>query len=605
GVPARWWRTPLNLALLAISIGLLYYFTVISGNIPARLIVIAIYYVIIFSRAAIEPLLVPKVRRQSWQWLLSACLLSLIIMHILRIPFALENLDVQTFVELMAKDRFLLLMMLASNFIIIVINYSYLSLTSSRLEEELQEAHHAVEKANRAKSAFLGMVSHEMRAPLATIAGVGEILSKRIDEQGRDELLPLLQQATVLLRRHIDDLLDLTRIEAGTINLEPSAFNLTEMMNEIRAVYQPRITAKGLNYRSERGDGLPEMIVGDRQRISQIIANCFENAIKSTQQGTIFARAARKGDQIIFSLTDTGCGIMPDQLAAIFEPFITKAHGGGIGLGLPISRRLAEAMGGTLTVESTPGQGSCFTLELPYHAADPELEQNVQSLPVAVHLNHPLQALAVDDLPENRLLLKLLLADTPVDLTIVESGAAALELLDQQHFDVLLTDMMMPEMDGTTLVRTIRANEQNTARRPLRIIALSANAYPGDKRAALETGCDSYLSRPFDTQELLREMAVVVVDKNGEQKNLEQQFDLLRVAARVRIAASVAVIEDALKREESTAIRDEGHRIKGLGMSLRIADAERIGMALELAGADRKLEVVGELVKELTVFLEK
>jgi signal transduction histidine kinase/DNA-binding NarL/FixJ family response regulator len=600
-IPERWWRTPLNLALLALSIGLLSYFTIISDITVARGVVMSTFYSIIFSRAAIEPLLAPQARRYSMQWLLSICFLPLIIIHaVWRIPFYLAHPELSTFADVIAADKLRNILLLLINFIIIVINYSYLSLTSERLEEELREAHHALEEANREKSAFLGVVSHEMRTPLATIAGVGEVLSKRLGAQERDELLPLLQHSTGLLRRHIDDLLDLTKIEAGTIRLEPTIFNLTELLNEIRATFQPRITAKGLSYQPERGDDLPEMIVGDRQRISQIIANCFENAIKSTSHGSISPRVSRRGAQIIFSVTDTGCGIMADQLEAIFEPFVTNAHGGGIGLGLPISRRLAEAMAGTLTVESIPDQGSCFTLALPYHAADAVRAEHAHSLSEVLNITESLQVLAVDDLLENLLLLKLLLADTPAILTTVESGADALALLAGQHFDVLLTDMRMAEMDGITLVRTIRRDEQQAGKRSMRIIALSANAYPEDRHTALEAGCDSYLSRPFNTNSLLQELAVASSSHCGNQNELEQQLELLRVAAKSRIVASIATIKDALQRGDNEAVRNEGHRIKGLGMSLGIADAEQIGAALEQAGLEGNLETVGELLVGFT-----
>jgi CheY-like chemotaxis protein len=257
-------------------------------------------------------------------------------------------------------------------------------------------------------------------------------------------------------------------------------------------------------------------------------------------------------------------------------------------------------MGGFLTVESTFGHGSRFTLALPYHAADPAFDSNTRTVPEVAHVNMALQLLAVDDLPENLLLLKLLLADTPVVLTIVESGAAVLELLALQHFDALLTDMRMAGMDGITLVQSIRAEELQAGKRPLRIIALSANAYPEDKRAALEAGCDSYLSRPFDTNNLLREISAGVVAKTSEQADFEQQFDQLRHAAKERIAASVVAIKAALTRGDNVVIREEGHRIKGLGMSFGMLDAERIGAALEQAGRDGELEVAGELVEGFT-----
>ncbi|HIJ86678.1 MAG TPA: hypothetical protein HPP97_03230 [Desulfuromonadales bacterium] len=148
-------------------------------------------------------------------------------------------------------------------------------------------------------------------------------------------------------------------------------------------------------------------------------------------------------------------------------------------------------------------------------------------------------------------------------------------------------------------MRTIRRDEQQAGTQRLRIIALSANAYPEDKRTALEAGCDSYLSRPFDTNSLLRVMAVASPDNCGNQHELEQQLDLLRVAARSRIAASVAIIKEALTRGDNKVVRYEGHRIKGLGMSLGIADAERIGTALELAGRDGTLEGIGVLLEGL------
>ncbi len=605
-VPGRWWRTPLNLVLLAISLVPLYYFSSITENISARSVVISICYAVLYSRAAIEPLLVPQARRHSMQWLLSACFLPMIILYALRIPFYLAHPELHTFAELIVRDRLLLTVMLLGNFIIIVINYSYLSLTSDRLEEELREAQHAVEEANRAKSAFLGMVSHEMRTPLAIIAGVGEILSKRLGEQDRRDVLPLLQQATGQLRRHIDDLLDLTKIESGAISFEQRTFNLPELLDEIRAIFILRITAKGLLYQSERSANLPVMMSGDRQRIFQIIANLFENALKSTDHGSVAASAERQGTELVIAVTDSGSGINAEQLAKIFDPFTSFSTSGGTGLGLPISRRLAEAMGGTLTATSTPGQGSRFTLILPCCVQNTTETPAQNDMPDTLVWVKPLQVLAVDDLPENLRLLTLLLADTPIILTTVETGTHALQRITQGCFDVLLTDMRMAEMDGITLTKMIRADEQCSGRQPMRIIALSANAYPEDRQAALEAGCDSYLSRPFTTASLLQEM-MSVSDTVKEPKNdghtaqaaLEQQFDQLRKAAAARIVASITTIEQALIRGDSVIVREEGHRIKGLGMSLGIPDAESVGTAIEQAGLDARLETVPELLDSL------
>ena len=374
--------------------------------------------------------------------------------------------------------------------------------------------------------------------------------------------------------------------------------------------------AKGLSYLREESDDLPEVIWGDRQRVFQIVSNLFENALKSTTAGTISTRTVVLADQIIFSITDTGCGISPEQLEAVFDPFTSFSPSGGTGLGLPISRRLAEAMGGSLSVESTPEKGSCFTICLPYVEPAEKFVLTAPNPVNTLHLTEPLEVLVVDDLPENLRLIRLLLADTPYVLTIVESGLHALELIRTRRFDVLLTDICMSEMDGITLVRTIRADERKSNARPMRIIGLSANASHEDREAALKAGCDSYLSRPFNTNSLLRAMSLPVaavppqktteppkaVQKTAEQERqavLEREFDLLRIAARDRIGASLAAIEEALGRGDCATIAKEGHRIKGLGMSLGIPDAERVGAGLESAGRSGRREGVAELLQEL------
>ena len=616
GIQRRWWRGPLNLSLLLVSVSLLFYFLYVDESLAARTIINNLLCGLLYTRLALEPLFHATARRHSIQWLLSLSLLPLILLLLLRALVFSTELTPPTLHLILAKDDLLRSLVLYGIFIELVLTYSYLSLTSDRLEMGLREARRAVEEANKAKNVFLGMVSHEMRTPLAIITGVCEILSKRLGAKDRDEVLPLLVQSTSVLRRHINDLLDLTKMEAGAVRLETSYFNLRDLRDEILAIFIPRLEAKGLSYLREESDDLPEVIRGDRQRVFQIVSNLFENALKSTTAGTISTRTVVLADQIIFSITDTGCGISPEQLEAVFDPFTSFSPSGGTGLGLPISRRLAEAMGGSLSVESTPEKGSCFTICLPYVEPAEKFVLTAPNPVNTLHLTEPLEVLVVDDLPENLRLIRLLLADTPYVLTIVESGLHALELIRTRRFDVLLTDICMSEMDGITLVRTIRADERKSNARPMRIIGLSANASHEDREAALKAGCDSYLSRPFNTNSLLRAMSLPVaavppqktteppkaVQKTAEQERqavLEREFDLLRIAARDRIGASLAAIEEALGRGDCATIAKEGHRIKGLGMSLGIPDAERVGAGLESAGRSGRREGVAELLQEL------
>lgn len=602
----KWWRTPLNYALIAVLTVLYFYFSLVDDNISVRVVISTVPLTFLYGRILLEPLFYTEARHNKIQLFLSITLLPFIFMTAYRTTLYLPLSVARTYDFLMRHDQMIVMVGVYANFFTAVMTYSCFSLTSNRLEQELSEVHQALEKANKAKSAFLGMVSHEMRTPLAIISGVGEVLVKRLGGEELRDILPLMRQATGQLHRHIDDLLDLTKIESGNISLEQVSFNLPELLDEIREIFYLRIKVRGLNFLSERSPDLPIMMKGDRQRIFQIIANLFENALKSTMHGSIAASAIRKGAELVITVTDTGSGIEAEYLEKIFDPFASFSPSGGTGLGLPISRRLAEAMGGTLTAGSLPEQGSSFTLILPCFEQNLTESPDQQNLPGSTSWDKPLNVLAVDDLPENLILLTLLLADTPIVLTTVECGTDALKLLDQQHFDVLLTDIRMAGMDGITLTQRIRIDEQSSGRHPLRIIALSANAYPEDRCTALAAGCNSYLSRPFTTVSLLQEMMPITVtveeqniDGHAARVELQRQFEQLREAALVRIAASVTVIEQAVERGDCVTVREEGHRIKGLGMSLGIPDAESAGTALEQAGRDARLETVPELLDSL------
>lgn len=609
GLKRRWFRTPLNLTLGGLQLLISLYYIYVVEDYALRSATFALAFGMLFGRIALEPLLYHDIRRHSMQWLMSISILPLITLMLLRAAHLFGNADAISHMTTELSSDLLLRWILLYGFVVeLVIAYSYLSLTSDRVERELHEARQTAEAANRVKDSFLQMVSHELRTPLATITGIADLLNRRASAD--DELPRMLQRATLQQQRLINDLLDSAALETGKITITPHPFSLRQLLDEFRETYLPRTRAIGITYQGIRSADLPEMIMGDRQRIFQVCANLFENALKYTPPGgSIIARAELLKDQtpplLCFSATDTGCGIPADQQEAIFTPFVSlEPANAGLGLGLAICKQLAETMGGHLTCESTPGAGSTFRFTIPCELPPPDWREPDVPNVLNICLQQPLQILAVDDTPENLQLLELLLQGTPVSLTKASSAQQALELLDQHRFDLLLTDIRMPGMTGLKLVQIIRSSEQQQGRHPLRIVAISANASPGEIQAALDAGCTGYLPRPFTLQALLQEL-VALARPAAETvqpvvpEDQAEQFNRLQEQAQQRISSAGLLIEEALKNGDNAVIRDEGHRIKGLGMTFGLADVERIGGLLEQAGQKGMLEGIPELLAKL------
>lgn len=610
GLKRRWFRTPLNLALGGLQLLISLYYIYVVEDYALRSATFALVFSFLFVRIALEPLLHRDIRCHSMQWLMSVSILPLITLMLLRAAYFFGNADAISHITTELSSDLLLRWILIYGFVVeLVIAYSYLSLTSDRVERELHEARQTAEAASRVKDSFLQMVSHELRTPLATITGIADLLNRRASAD--DELPRMLQRATLQQQRLINDLLDSAAIETGTITITPHPFSLRQLLDEFRETYLPRTRAKGITYQGIRSDDLPDMIMGDRQRIFQVCANLFENALKYTPPGgSIIARAELVKDQtpplLCFSATDTGCGIPADQQEAIFNPFVSLEPGNaglGLGLGLAICRQLAAAMGGHLTCESTPGAGSTFRFTIPCELPPPDWREPDVPNVSNICLQQPLQILAVDDTPENLQLLELLLQGTPVSLTRASSAQQALELLDQHRFDLLLTDIRMPGMTGLQLVQAIRNSEQQQGRHPLRMVAISANTSPGEIQAALDAGCAGYLPRPFTLQALLQELALAKPSAETVPpvmtEDQTEQFSRLQEQARQRISSAGLLIEEALKNGDDAVIREEGHRIKGLGMTFGLADAERIGGLLEQAERAETAKLLEELQRYL------
>ena len=393
-----------------------------------------------------------------------------------------------------------------------------------RKTEELRATRDLAESANRAKSDFLANMSHEMRTPLNSIIGGTEYLATAALNEDQKRCLAMIHHAGDSLLVLINDLIDLSRIEAGHLEIANRPFNLQGTLEQVIEMVGQSAERKKLKLSLNSAPSMPHAVEGDQIRLQQVLINLVANAIKFTEDGgsvsiTTFS-APGENDQmpVSFVVRDTGIGIDPNKLDMIFDTFsqadtsITRRFGGS-GLGLAISRKLVEAMGGTMLVESEPGVGSSFSFTVPFMSTSSEPERVATA---AIHdIGHaaaPAQnaqpgdskrVLLVDDSRENRDLMRLLLRSFPLELYEAGNGQEALDLFMEQRCDLIFMDIQMPIMDGYTATRMIRRHEEHSGHKRVTIVALTAHAYESDIQKCLEAGCDDHIAKPFKKRTLL------------------------------------------------------------------------------------------------------
>ncbi len=374
------------------------------------------------------------------------------------------------------------------------------------LMEDAQRAVAAAEEANRAKSSFLAMMSHEIRTPLNGVIGFAELLSAEDLTDPQRELVSTIRSCGDALLSLISDILDLSRIEAGKLDLSLVTCRPLDCLRDVVKAFEPAARAKGLRLAWSVEGSMPETIITDPKRLRQILFNLIGNAVKFTPEGHVsvsLGLVAKQGCPVLTArVCDSGIGMTPEEQNSIFAPFAQANPAihrkfGGSGLGLSICKSLIDAMGGGITVESLPSQGTTFTMELPVSL--PGDERNAEPAtpqhgPGAVPR---MRVLVVDDVPTNRRLTVSLLRRMGLDADTAADGREAVDKLLAGTFDVALMDVLMPICDGIEATREIRAVESTEAEgNHLWIIALTADAFEDNRRRCLDAGMDDFLTKP-------------------------------------------------------------------------------------------------------------
>ncbi|ODT89657.1 ATP-binding protein [Phenylobacterium sp. SCN 70-31] len=385
---------------------------------------------------------------------------------------------------------------------------------------QLADERNRAEQASKAKSNFLATISHEIRTPMNAIVTAAHLLRGSRLNKAQREQVEILTDANDVLLSLLNDVLDLSKIEAGKMALESADTDLRRTVQGLHRLWRPRAAAKGLELRLEMADDAPAAVSLDALRLKQILSNLISNAVKFTQKGTVTIRLAAEtrddGEVLIFEVADTGAGIPPEAVERLFDAFeqgeagTTRKHGGS-GLGLAISRRLATLMGGGLGVESEPGRGSTFRLVLPLVRSVADAEATPEdAVAGGEDMLRNMEVLVAEDHPVNQRVLELLLAPLGCRLTFCEDGGKAVDLAAGRPFDAILMDMQMPVLDGLEATRRIKAGGGPNAGTP--VIALTANALEHHRAAWAEVGVEAFVSKPIDPRQLVASLTQAATD---------------------------------------------------------------------------------------------
>jgi PAS domain S-box-containing protein len=377
-----------------------------------------------------------------------------------------------------------------------------------QLELALAEAREYAERANQSKSEFLATISHEIRTPLNGVLGMAQALQAEELSPPQREKLKVIRRSGEVLLALLNDVLDLSKIEAGKLTLHEVEFDLEHLARGAMATFTALAAEKGVDFELTVGPEAKGVYRGDSTRVRQILYNLASNAVKFTARGHVRGTVTRADGVLIMEVADTGIGVPADKLPHLFQKFVqadgsTTRRFGGTGLGLAICRELTEMMGGEIEARSRVEEGSVFTVRLPLHrVADAKCTQSSAPAPTAPEIQRALKVLAAEDNDVNQLVLRTLLGPAGIEPSIVENGALAVAAWEAEEWDLILLDVQMPEMDGPTAARAIRERESQSGRRRTPILALTANAMTHQAESYERAGMDGVVAKPFHIGQL-------------------------------------------------------------------------------------------------------